>query len=577
MNVYAIRHDAITGCYAYDKNTLIVKLETGKDITAVNLFANDPYVGEFGDVWKGNAYKMKCTAELKNSFVWQTSVTPQYKRLQYYFEIVCGNEKLYLFEDGLHNDGKGKAGTIVQYFKFAWLNPADVCVVPKWAEDVVWYQIFPDRFCRSGVTKSALKILPWGEEKGARFNNFYGGNIRGIIDKLGYIKGLGVGGLYLTPIMRSDTNHRYNVHDYKLVDSELGSNDDLKELIEKAHGMGLKIMLDAVFNHCGREFFAWRDVVKNGKNSKYFNWFFINSDKFEIGNNSTKDGRYYSFSFAAYMPKLNTNNQEVMDYFIDICKGWIALGVDGIRFDVGNEISHAFLKKMRTELKAVKPDLYLLGEIWHRSLPWLMGDEYDSVMNYQFLESVNDFMVDKKETSRDLMYALNESYNIYYKQINGVLFNMLDNHDVDRAVTRCKSIDSLLQELTVLMTMPGSPSIYYGTETGLCGEVQESRNRRCMDWSGIDSGKFDNIISEFKKIVALKKLFSRFKDGDIEWRASDDRLVHYLWKNAHGEILEIYLNASDDGVTVSIDKPVVYSRLLEGSALRSGGIAVLCS
>ncbi|MCH5155116.1 MAG: glycoside hydrolase family 13 protein [Clostridiales bacterium] len=576
MNIHAIRHDALTGCYAYDDSTLIVKLETGKDVTAVNLFANDPYVGEFGDVWKGSEYKMQCVAELKHSLVWQTSVVPKYKRLQYYFEIVCGKEKLYLFEDGLHSDGKGKAGTIVQYFKYAWLNPADVCVVPKWAENIVWYQIFPDRFCRAGEQKSSLKILPWGEEKGAKFYDFYGGNLRGITEKLDYIKNLGIGGLYLTPIMRSDTNHRYNTHDYTLVDPELGGEADLKELIDKAHAKGLKIMLDAVFNHCGRDFFAWRDVMQNGKQSKYFDWFFINDADFDKGVSSTKDGRYYSFAFAAYMPKLNTNNKEVMDYFINICKGWVALGVDGIRFDVGNEISHAFLKKLRLELKAIKPDLYLLGEIWTRSLPWLLGDEYDSVMNYQFLESVNDFMVDTTETSRDLMYALNETYNLYYKQINGVLFNMLDNHDVDRAFTRCKSVDSLLQELTVLMTMQGSPCVYYGTETGLSGEVAQSHNRRCMDWNGIDSGKYNQIIAEFTKIIALKKLFLKFKDGNIEWRASDNRIVNYVWKNAQGECMEVYLNASADSVTIPADKHIAYSRLLDGHTLCAGGIAVFC-
>ena len=123
MNVYAIRHDAITGCYAYDSNTLVIKLETGKDVTAVNMYANDPYVGEFGDKWKGNKVGMACTAELRNTLVWHASVTPEYKRLQYYFEIVSGTEKLYLFEDGIHSSGDGKAGTIVQYFKFAWLNP----------------------------------------------------------------------------------------------------------------------------------------------------------------------------------------------------------------------------------------------------------------------------------------------------------------------------------------------------------------------------------------------------------------------------------------------------------------------
>lgn len=573
MNVNAIRHNPIVGCYAYDSKTLIVKLETGKEATCVNLYANDPYVGEFGETWKGKKYGMKRVSELKHSFVWQVEVTPEYKRLQYYFEIECDGERAYLFEDGLHADLNDGNGRIVQYFKYAWLNSADVCTVPKWAKDVVWYQIFPDRFNRADGVKTTLDILEWGDERRARFNSFYGGNIRGITDKLDYIKSLGVGGLYLTPIMLSDTNHRYNTHDYTLVDPNLGSQADLVELIQKAHGMGLRIMLDAVFNHCGTRFFAWRDVAEHGKKSKYYDWFFVNDEHFAKVNGNTKDGRYYSFAFVAGMPKLNTNNPEVMDYLIGVCKSWVTLGVDGIRFDVGNEISHAFLKKLRLELKAINPELYMLGEIWHRSLPWLLGDEYDSIMNFQFLESVNDFYVDKRKTARELMYALNENYNNYYKQINGVLFNMLDNHDVDRAFTRCNSVDALLQELTILMTMPGSPSIYYGTEAALAGEVRESHNRRCMPWREIESGKLDGVINQFRKIVGLRKTFAEFKYGEIEWKVKDDRLVNYVWTNG-GKRLEVAINATETALPIAVDGTVVYSRKLDGNTLLLGGIVV---
>ena len=576
MNANAIRHDPITGCYALDKDRLIVKLETGKEVSNVILYANDPYVGTFGEAWYGEPIKMKLVRELKYSFVWEVEVAPKFKRLQYYFEISCDDERVCLLEDGLYSDLQDTAGRIVQYFKYAWLNGADVCEVPKWAENLAWYQIFPDRFCRADGVKSSLDILQWGVENSARFNTFYGGNITGITEKLEYIKDLGIGGIYLTPIMLSNTNHRYNVNDYTCVDPDLGGKSALTELIKKAHGIGLKIMLDAVFNHCGKDFFAWRDVEKNGAKSKYYDWFFINDPEFASKSGNTKDGRYFSFSFEAYMPKLNTNNPEVADYFINVCKDWVALGVDGIRFDVGNEISHTFLKKLRLELKALKPDLFLLGEIWHRAQAWLLGDEYDSIMNFQFLESVNDFYIDKKQTARDLMYSLNENYNNYYRQINGVLFNMLDNHDVDRAVTRCNSQDSLLQELVILMTMPGSPCIYYGTETALGGVVRENRNRRCMDWNGIDNGKYDEMLSEFKKITALRQIFAPFKNADIEWRFSEiDRVIDYIWSNADGHKLEIVLNASECDVRFETDKHCVYSRKLDGDTLSVGGIVVL--
>lgn len=577
MNIHAIKHDPFTGCYAVDKNTLIVKIETGKEVTGVSVFADDPYTSETCEIWHGKKTEMKLKAELIHSLVWETEIVPEYKRLQYYFEITSGNERLYLYDDGIHADEDCLNGSIVQYFKFAWLNPSDVCVVPEWAEDTVWYQIFPDRYRRveSGET-GTFKPIEWGKEDTARFDSFYGGNLRGISEKLEYIKGLGITGLYLTPIMCSDTNHRYNVHDYTLVDPQLGSNADLKELIDNAHAMGLRIMLDAVFNHCGTRFFAWQDVVKHGKTSKYYDWFFINSDDFASIKGNTKDGRYFSFAFSAYMPKLNTNNPEVMDYMINVCKSWVALGVDGIRFDVGNEISHTFLKKLRIELKSIKSDLFLLGEIWHRSLPWLLGDEYDSIMNFQFMESVNNFMIDKHATARDLMYSFNETYNNYYRQINGVLFNMLDNHDVVRTVTRCGSIDGMLQELVLLMTMRGSPCIYYGTEIGLEGEIGQSHNRRCMKWRDIDDGKFNDLLTDFREIVAIRNIFLQFKNGDIVWKFdSGSRVVNYIWHNADGHSLEVYLNASNEKITVNTDKTVMYSRKKEGNILLPNGIAVL--
>lgn len=576
MNINAVRHNVITDCYAYDENTLIIKLETGKEVTGVNVIFGDPFTGWVAGRWKGENKSMPLKCGLKHSLVWETSVAPKYKRLMYYFEIVSENERIYFFEDGVHDNVNCGAGKMLQYFRFAWLNPSDICIVPKWAEDVVWYQIFPDRFCRAECGKGKLDILPWGEEKNARFYSFYGGNLRGIIEKLGYINDLGVNGLYLTPIMRSDTNHRYNVHDYTLIDPELGSENDLKELLDKAHAMGMKIMLDAVFNHCGTEFFAWKDVVKNGKNSKYYDWFFINSPDFVSRNQSTEDGRYYSFAFVSYMPKLNTNNPEVMDYLIGVCKNWLKLGIDGIRFDVGNEVSHTFLKKLRIELKAIKPDVYLLGELWHRSQAWLMGDQYDSIMNFQFLESVNGFQIDKSESVRELMYSFNEMYNNYYRQVNAVLFNMIDNHDVARAVTRCGSVDGVLQELVMLMTMPGSPSIYYGTEICLSGEERESRNRRCMDWRGIESGKYAELITDFKQIVALRKDFLKFKGGEIEWKLDKgERIVNYIWKDNTGHCMEIILNASDKSIEISA-RSLLYSRKLEGNKLLPYGIAVYC-
>ena len=144
----------------------------------------------------------------------------------------------------------------------------------------------------------------------------------------------------------------------------------------------------------------------------------------------TRDARFYSFAFADWMPKLNTNNEEVIDYFCGVCEDWIReFDIDGIRYDVGNEVSHCFLKKMRERLRALKPDLYLLGEIWHDASQWLAGDEYDSVMNYPLLSGIHDFFLDKSMDKAEFEYMVNRCYTMYMQQNNNVMFNLLDSHD----------------------------------------------------------------------------------------------------------------------------------------------------
>ena len=174
--------------------------------------------------------------------------------------------------------------------------------------------------------------------------------------------------------MEAESNHKYDTTDYTKIDPAFGDEETMKALCREAHEKGIRIMVDAVFNHCGRKFAPWMDVLEHGKDSRYADWFMI-EDWEQIGKRAdTRDRRFYSFAFTDAMPKLNTNNEEVIEYFCEICEDWIRkFDIDGIRFDVGNEVSHRFLKRIREHLKVVKPDLYLLGEIWHDASQWLQG------------------------------------------------------------------------------------------------------------------------------------------------------------------------------------------------------------
>ncbi|MBQ7800984.1 MAG: alpha amylase N-terminal ig-like domain-containing protein [Oscillospiraceae bacterium] len=579
MNLNAISHrSALTDCYCLDRDTAVLNLRTGKDITAVNLVYEDPYAyGISGDIhWIGIPLAMEVKRELKHSFIWTAQVRPKYKRLQYYFEIFCGDEKLLMFEDDFYTEEQlNKKGRWKQYFKLAWMNECDVIRVPDWVEGTVWYQIMPDRFCRGGQAPKRMKLKDWEDRETVGGHDFYGGDLRGIIQKLPYLRELGVTGIYLLPLFESDTNHKYNIFDYTRIDPDFGTEEDVKELVEKAHSLGIRVMLDAVFNHCGTEFFAWKDVWEKGENSRYFDWFCINRVPFERKYASLTDGRYYGFAFLDNMPKLNTGNPEVADYCAGLCKYWVEnWNIDGIRFDVGNEISHSFLKKVNGLLKPIKPDLFLLGEIWMDSIAWLQGDEYDSVMNYPFFESMHNFWVDADADSRDFMYAMNRCYSLYPEQTNRVIFNFLDTHDTLRALNRCGSEDVFYQQLAVLMTMPGSACIYYGTEIAMPGG-HDPDCRRTMLWGEIDAGVHDEKIALTKGLIALRKEQMAIRGTEIRWHHSGEnpRLICYDRPGGAGTV-RVWLNGQKTAAAVPGEGQVLFARKYGDCTLAPGGILI---
>ena len=578
MNLSAITHrSAFTDCYALDKDTVVFNIRTGKDVTAVNLLVEDPYTfGISGDFkWQGVPVAMQMVRELKHNLIWQARVNPKHKRLQYYFELFSGDEKWVMLEDDFYTEEDSwKPGRFRQYYKFPWLNWSDVITPPAWVKDTIWYQIMPDRFCRGDNTPKRMQLRTWSDCRNIKGTDFYGGDLRGIIEKLPYLQGLGVTGIYLLPIFESDSNHKYNTFNYEKIDPDFGTEEELKELVEKAHALGIRVMLDAVFNHSGTEFFAWKDVWEKGEESKYFDWFCINQRPFSRKRASLKDGRFFGFAFIDSMPKLNTNNPEVMEYFSNICRYWVEnWGIDGIRFDVGNEVSHTFLKKVFAAVKPINPDVFLLGEIWHDSVQWLLGDEYDSVMNYPFVESMDNFWVDKESTAQDFMYAMNRCYSLYPEQVNSCIFNFLDTHDTMRALNRCKSLDVFYQQLAVLMTMPGSACIYYGTEIAMPGG-HDPDCRRTMPWHEVEAGVHDEAIREMKALIRMRKETISSESNEIRWVHKEHipRLVCYERPGKEGSV-RVYINGGD-AVAVDADK-ILYSRNYADGILARGGILVV--
>src|SRR5699024_5658775 len=206
----------------------------------------------------------------------------------------------------------------------------------------------------------------------------------GIIKHLDYLVDLGINGIYFTPIFKAHSNHKYDTIDYMEIDPQFGDKSTFKELVKACHEKGIRIMLDAVFNHSGYYFSQFQDVLEKGENSKYKNWFHIKD--FPIQTDPVPN--FDSFAFTSHMPKLNTEHPDVKQYLLDVATYWIKeFDIDGWRLDVANEVDHQFWREFRTAVKSVKQDVYILGEIWHDSMPWLQGDQFDAVMNYPFTNS----------------------------------------------------------------------------------------------------------------------------------------------------------------------------------------------
>ena len=575
MNIAAVSHrTTIEYSYALNENTVVVNLRTAKDVDSATLIYEDPFIHELRHEkkWTGKPLEMQVLAELRDHIIWTARVSPRYKRLQYYFEIHGKGETYAVYENTILPLAEAEKISR-QFFKYAWMNSSDIIRPPEWVRDTVWYQIMPDRFCRDSEAPSDDKFRKWGDFEDPEWNDVYGGTIKGITQRLPYLKDLGISGLYLTPIFLSNSSHKYNTFDYWKVDPDFGTEEDLTELISKAHENGIRVMLDAVFNHCGHEFFAWKDVFEKGRASKYYDWFFINTDDFAKYKFTTEDARYYTFSFWAPMPKLNTNNPEVVGYFTDLCVHWAKdWHIDGIRFDVGDEVSHSFIRRLNDTVKRINPDIFFLGEIWMDSISWLGGNEYDSVMNYPLPECINDFWNNTQLTFTDFIYGLNYCCTLYPEQITNSLFNFLDTHDTPRVAEISRSEDELLQKLAVLMTMPGTPSLYYGTEIAIKG-TREPYNRRTMPWDDIDSGKYDEIKSKIGALIQLRNNNSELKSNDFTFINDQEqqRVIHYVKSNR----IHVLLNCSSNDYHIK-EKNIkaLYRNLYSDGVLNANGILI---
>ncbi|RPK01364.1 Neopullulanase [Bacillus subtilis] len=540
MEYAAIHHQPFSSdAYSYDGRTVHIKIRTKKgDADRISFIWGDPYEYNAGR-WSANEQPMRKIAATDMHDYWFAEVVPPFRRLQYAFVVTDRHEDIFFGSSGVCPYNEKTLETIHYYFKLPFVHEADTFQAPEWVKSTVWYQIFPERFANGREDLSPENALPWGS-KDPGVNDFFGGDLQGIIDKLDYLEELGVNGIYVTPIFSAPSNHKYDTLDYYSIDPHFGDPELFRTLVSQLHQRGMRIMLDAVFNHIGSASPQWQDVVKNGAQSSYKDWFHIHS--FPV-----KEDNYDRFAFTPDMPKLNTANPEVQRYLLDIALYWIReFDIDGWRLDVANEVDHVFWKTFRQAVSAEKPDVYILGEIWHSAEPWLRGDEFHAVMNYPFTEPMMEYFADRTIPASRMAHRINAHLMNGMKQANEVMFNLLDSHDTKRLLTRCRNDEKKARALLAFMfAQTGSPCIYYGTEIGLDGE-NDPLCRKCMVWEKEKQNQ--DMLRFMKRLIALRKQeHTLLTEGNLEWILLDDQNDWISFSRTLNEKTMIYFFNQGEG------------------------------
>ncbi|CAN5466752.1 hypothetical protein BH09PLA1_BH09PLA1_16870 [soil metagenome] len=566
------------------------------------------------------------------------------------------NVKFYLTAfDGSASATIDQKGNVDQRPIDAWpVSTKPGFATPEWAKHAVWYQIFPERF-RNGDPSNDPgdqwfeRKVPWtsnwwktqpgeapGDEnfykgEGNVWKRRYGGDIQGLRQALPYLRSLGITAIYLNPIFEAESMHKYDTADYRHIDDNFGvreklpldgETDDPKtwkwsksdriflDFLEEAHRQGFKVILDGVFNHVGRAHPFFQDVVKNGKKSKYVDWFEIE----DFGNKTPADpeqfGQPGGMKFKAWdrdsghLPVLKKDPKLGLakgprDHIMAITKRWLAPdgdpsnGIDGWRLDVPGDIPHPFWIDWHKVVRGAKPDAYISGEIWTWAQPWLSsGDQFDAVMNYRFAEPVQQFFVNQKTAIKPSEFnaRLVELEMNYPLQVAMVQQNLFDSHDTDRAASMYVNPDRAYdaqnrpqdnaadvgydprkpnetewarfrQATAFQMSFIGAPMIYYGNEAGMWGPDDPS-NRQPMVWKELEpyddpEVKFDQANFDFfQRAIAVRKALPALQTGFFRPVMMDDsRGLFAFARDLDGKSVIVVLNrnSSNQKIEIPID------------------------
>ncbi len=523
----------------------------------------------------------------------------------YYFRIYKPEGSFRLFKQG--HDTNMEAGDLWQ----VTCTPKDF-TVPDWAKGAVIYQVFPDRFHKVGDPDLTGKLSPyrvhkdWNEdvdwrpdEKGQVLNNdFFGGNFQGITEKMDYIASLGATILYLNPISKSFSSHRYDTGDYKTPDPMLGTAEDFKALCDAAHERGIKVILDGVYSHTGSDSLYFDKAGTFGgkgaycsKESPYYSWytFYDYPDS------------YNSWWGFQTLPTVNKMDPAFIDYIIEsedsVVAHWLALGADGFRLDVADELPDAFILRLKKRIRQIRPDALLIGEVWEdasNKISYNIRRRYfvdgmlDSVMNYPFRTAILNF-IKGQDDGHNLAETVMTVAENYPAQVLSCNMNLLGTHDTPRILTalvddfegsreayanrhlteaqRALAKKRLFAASFLQYALPGAPSLYYGDEAGMEGH-KDPFNRRTYPWGREDT----ELLTHYRALGALRKECPALGLGNIRFfKVADGRLG--FRRSYNGQKLNVYLNCSSTAWEIPGDK-VLFARGMDGTSLLPMGMCI---
>ena len=480
--------------------------------------------------------------------------------------------------------------------------------IPGWVRDAVFYQVFPDRFARSKRLMPPGPLEPW--DAPPTTHGIKGGDLYGLAERLPELADLGITALYLNPVFASASNHRYHTFDYLAVDPLLGGDAALRELLDAAHARGMRVILDGVFNHVGRGFWAFHHVLENGADSPYRDWFHLSPavrahrrglraypEATPSWEEVAADPRPYTsgdwsldrLGYRAWwglpaLPKLNTGNPLVREMLWGVAEHWLRFGIDGWRLDVPGEIAEpAFWHEFRRRCRAVNPDAYLVGEIWQVEPEWLTGDRFDGLMNYPLLEAILSF-VGGSSLNQELVAGhhelaqhvrpgdgaafgrlLEELLAAYAPESSAAMLNLLSSHDMPR-IRSLLSGDLAAVRVAVLLqlTLPGAPSIYYGDEVGLEGG-NDPDSRRGFPPGSV--GRDESLWMFHRAAISARRAHPALRSDRVSVAGAAGSAVALLRggpddPTAAGETLLVVVNAGASPAALELAVPELAGREL---------------